>query len=356
MSPIQILRSLSSTGYRNETMPNNGINNDYRSTSPITHERMIIQSDNSTDSHTMLKHNNDQTVSATGPQLITKSYIFIGLIPFVILICWIRTLRRLSILSACANCLQALGISLIVYNLITTMPSEPNVEMTAPLEEVALGFGSAMFAFEGISVVLPIYTRMKKPEQMGSTWGIVNVSYVLLLFLYCGVGVLGYLRFGSEVKDSITLNLPPSPINQTIRAAFAASIFLTYPLQFYVPHEIIWTWVKNRVYTDAHSDPKKVHKLDYAFRALLVVITFALAISVPMLNLLMDLVGSISGTALSITLPAIIHLATFWEDISGKPRIVMITIDVSLILISLIASSNGTYFSLKAIFGSMSHH
>lgn len=261
-------------------------------------------------------------------------------------------------MSACANCLQVFGISLIVFGLVKDMPANPQVEMTAPMNEVALGFGSAMFAFEGISVVLPIYTRMKRPEQMGSTWGIVNVSYVLLLFLYCAVGILGYLRFGLNVKDSITLNLPPSALNQTIRGAFAASIFLTYPLQFYVPHEIIWTWVKNRIYADAKTNPKKVHKLDYAFRALLVIITFGLAISVPMLNLLMDLVGSISGTALSITLPAIIHLATFWDDVSGNPRIFMIVVDFTLIFISLIASSSGTFYSLAAIlrsFGGAQH-
>lgn len=319
---------------------------------------IVKRSSSSIDYHS--DHNNDHnSVLATGPQpILSKPYIFIALIPFVVLICCIRTLKRLSILSACANCLQAFGISLIVFGLVKDMPSNPQVELTAPMGEVALGFGSAMFAFEGISVVLPIYTRMKKPEQMGSTWGIVNVSYVLLLFLYCSVGVLGYLRFGSGVKDSITLNLPPSALNQTIRGAFAASIFLTYPLQFYVPHEIIWTWVRNRIYADAETNPKKVHKLDYAFRTLLVIITFGLAISVPMLNLLMDLVGSISGTALSITLPAIIHLATFWDDVSGNPRIFMIVIDVTLIIISLIASSSGTFYSLAAILGSFSggHH
>lgn len=324
-------------------------------TTTVSSLNVVKRSSSSLDYH--LDHNNDHSsVLATGQPIFSKAYIFITLIPFVVLICCIRTLKRLSILSACANCLQAFGISLIVFGLAKDMPSNPQVELTAPIGEVALGFGSAMFAFEGISVVLPIYTRMKRPEQMGSTWGIVNVSYVLLLFLYCSVGILGYLRFGSDVKDSITLNLPPSALNQTIRGAFAASIFLTYPLQFYVPHEIIWTWVRNKIYADAETNPKKVHKLDYAFRALLVIITFGLAISVPMLNLLMDLVGSISGTALSITLPAIIHLATFWDDVSGNPKIFMILIDVTLIVISLIASSSGTFYSLAAILGSFGHH
>lgn len=45
-----------------------------------------------------------------------------------------------------------------------------------------------------------------------------------------------------------------------------------------------------------------------------------LAMCIPMLNLLMDLVGSISGTMLSIILPPLIHLAAFWEDTCKYPR------------------------------------
>lgn len=31
---------------------------------------------------------------------------------------------------------------------------------------------------------------------------------VIIVFLYVGMGLFGYLRYGSEVQGSITLNLP----------------------------------------------------------------------------------------------------------------------------------------------------
>lgn len=227
------------------------------------------------------------------------------------------------------------------------MPKDLKVENFKPLSEVALGFGSAMFAFEGISVVLPIYTRMKRPEQMGGWSGIINLSYIILLVLYFTVGFFGYLKFGDEAKGSITLNLPKEPLYDVVRGIFTVSLFLTYPLQFYVPNEIIWNWAKSR-FTISDKAPQNLI-YDYACRTILVLITFILAVSVPRLNLLMDLVGSISGTALSIILPPVIHIATFWSDTSGASKAFMIIADTTLIIIGIIASVSGSYFSLLGI-------
>lgn len=277
-------------------------------------------------------------------------YIFLSLVPFVLLISYIRTLKRLSIASACANILQVGGIIITVGYLIRRLPSDAETEYFSSIRDVALGFGSAMFAFEGISVVLPIYTRMKRPEQMGGFWGLINVSYVLLLFLYCTLGILGYISYGEKVEDSITLNLPKKDvISQVIRIAFTLSIFLTYPLQFYVPSEIIWNAIKLRMFGKIEGQQSGEVKFEYLFRTCLVLFTFILAVTVPKLNLLMDLVGSISGTALSITLPAIIHMVTFWDDTTGRSKFFMILIDSTLILISIIASITGSYFSLEQI-------
>lgn len=245
-----------------------------------------------------------------------------------------------------------IGISIIIEYLIRDMPTEPKVENFRPLSEVALGFGSAMFAFEGISVVLPIYTRMKRPEQMGGLFGIINLSYLILLILYFMIGLFGYLRFGSLAAGSITLNLPKEPLYDVVRAIFTVSLFLTYPLQFYVPNEIVWNWISSKLLITDKEPSKQRRMYEYYCRTFLVLITFILAVTVPRLNLMMDFVGSISGTALSVTLPPIIHLAAFWEDTSGISRAFMAILDGSVILFGLIASANGSYFSFMGILNS----
>lgn len=275
-----------------------------------------------------------------------------AVLPIALLLSYIRTLKRLSIASACANVLQVIGISIIMEYLIRELPKEKKVDYFKPISEVALGFGSAMFAFEGISVVLPIYTRMKRPEQMGGWSGIINLSYVILLILYFTVGFFGYLKFGDEARGSITLNLPKEPLYDIVRAIFTVSLFLTYPLQFYVPNEIIWNWAQSQFLINDKTPKYLIY--DYACRTVLVLITFVLAITVPRLNLLMDLVGSISGTALSIILPPVIHIAAFWGDTSGISKAFMIIADTIIIIIGLIASVSGSYFSIIGILQSFS--
>jgi amino acid permease len=112
---------------------------------------------------------------------------------------------------------------------------------------MALGFGSVMFAFEGIAVVLPVYNRIKKREQFGSLCGVINVSFLVILVLDFIVGFLGYMKYGADTKDSITLNLPAEPLYDAVRAMFTISILLSYPLQFYVPNQIIWDWSKKNL-------------------------------------------------------------------------------------------------------------
>lgn len=333
---------------------------------------------------------------------VGKTPVFFAILPIALLLSYIRTLKRLAIASACANLLQAVGISIIVEYLIRDIGKVNMAERDnfRPLNEVALGFGSAMFAFEGISVVLPVYTGMKQSERMSGPFGVINMSYIVLLILYFLVGLLGFLRYGHEARGSITLNLPPEPIYDVVRAMFAISVFLTYPLQFYVPNEIIWNWAKKNIFIDTapkitvvkalegvapaikisekvkecngetktdkiYAEDKAVstsaypnyrqnhlNRYDYCCRTLVVIFTFILAVTVPKLNLLMDLIGSITGTALSLVLPALIHIATFWDDTTGLKRFILITVDSVIILLGLFAGASGSVFSLTSIINS----
>lgn len=286
------------------------------------------------------------------------------MIPVALALSYVRTLRRLAIASACANVLQVVGLGIIIQFLISELPSEPEIKLFKPPSEVALGFGTMMFAFEGIAVVLPVYSRMKRPEHMGGTFGAINVSYLLLLFLYMIVGVLGYLKFGDYAQGSITLNLPKEPIYDCVRAIFAVSLFLSYPLQFYVIQEITWSWIRSKFIADdtKPATQNEYSSFEYLNRTILVIITFILAMIVPKLNLMMDFVGSISGTSLSITLPAIIHMTALWEDTSGSSKVFMTVVDLMLVIFGIFASVNGSYFSLMGIiqsfngFTDQSHH
>lgn len=57
--------------------------------------------------------------------------------------------------------------------------------------------------------MLPLENEMKTPKAFGGTYGVLNKAMVVIVFLYVGMGFFGYLKYGDEIKGSITLNLPP---------------------------------------------------------------------------------------------------------------------------------------------------
>jgi proton-coupled amino acid transporter len=56
--------------------------------------------------------------------------------------------------------------------------------------------------------ILPLENNMKTPKSFGGTFGVLNVAMSLIIFMYVGMGFLGYMKYGSGSLGSITLNLP----------------------------------------------------------------------------------------------------------------------------------------------------
>ena len=53
---------------------------------------------------------------------------------------------------------------------------------------------------------------MKHPGDMLRYNGVLNTSMSLITNLYIGFGFFGYLKYGEDIKGSISLNLPPSDL------------------------------------------------------------------------------------------------------------------------------------------------
>lgn len=343
---------------------------------------------------------------------VDERLLFAAIFPMALFLSYIKSLGRLAIASGFANILEVIGVSIVLQYLLRDLD---NIDMTKrdkfrSIDQVALGFGSAMFAFEGISVVLPVYTRMKQPSRMSGCWGVINVSFAVLCFLYFMIGFFGFLKFGRDAGDSITLNLPSEPLYDAVRGLFTVAVFLTYPLQFYVPNEIIWNWAQGKLFGESReqvrADPSAdatreepgpvvsiiecdvdetatekdekprdaesqkngksnhcdqtdspgadqrdvlMNRYEYCCRTLIVIFTFVVAISVPKLNLLMDLIGSITGTILSLIFPALIHIAAFWQDTKGFSRVGMVLVDSLIIMIGVFAGICGSISSMMSI-------
>lgn len=76
------------------------------------------------------------------------------------------------------------------------------------LHQLPLFFGTAIFAFEGIALVLPLQNAMKKPQSFSKVLGVLNVGMVFVTGIFISFGAIGYWKYGEDTEGSLTLNLP----------------------------------------------------------------------------------------------------------------------------------------------------
>uniref|UniRef100_T1JSP3 Amino acid transporter transmembrane domain-containing protein n=1 Tax=Tetranychus urticae TaxID=32264 RepID=T1JSP3_TETUR len=268
--------------------------------------------------------------------------------PFMAALNLIKTLKHLAIASTIANLLQGIGILIILITLSQNLPSLETVQFFN-WETFPLYFGTAIFAFEGIPIVLPIKDSMKRPEKFTGPFGVLSVGMTLVVLLNCAVGFLGYLKFGDNIADSVTINLPPKVMFDIIRLMFAVSVFLSYPLQFFLPINIVWPLIQSKL-------PSKWQKMAISnaiFRALFVLSSFVLASFVPHLDLVISLVGAFCSTAIAILFPPIIHYAAIWEDRENYGWLTWNWIKIKAICLWIFGFTGmflGTFSSITAIY------
>ncbi|VDP33193.1 unnamed protein product [Soboliphyme baturini] len=153
-----------------------------------------------------IAENMRQVVDGNGV-LPIQAYVAFTLIP-IIPLCCVRHLKYLTLPSTVANLLYLISFVITFQYLFLQLPPSSRLPAIRAMDTLPLAFGNIMFSFEAVCLVLPIENRMKTP-RFYMTWnGVVNTGCILVTLLNLAVGFYGYLSFGSDIQDSITLNLP----------------------------------------------------------------------------------------------------------------------------------------------------
>jgi proton-coupled amino acid transporter len=147
---------------------------------------------------------------------------------------------------------------------------------------------------------------------------------------------------------------------QLIKVSYPIGIFITYNLQFYVTASILWSAIfrssglLQSLSTDCTNPQKKSLlnskiKLDLIqglLRICLVGLTFLLALSIPKIDLFINLVGSVPCTTLSLIIPPLLDLTVFWHTDKSVLRLLK---NIFIVVFGIYIFVSGIYVSLKDI-------
>ncbi|XP_032106045.1 proton-coupled amino acid transporter 3 [Sapajus apella] len=276
------------------------------------------------------------------PILDIRVYM-LTILPFLILLVFIQNLKVLSIFSTLANITTLGSMALIFEYIMQGIPYPSDLPLMANWKTFLLFFGTAIFTFEGVGMVLPLKNQMKHPQQFSF---VLYLGMSIVIILYICLGTLGYMKFGSDTQASITLNLPNCWLYQSVKLMYSIGIFFTYALQFHVPAEIIIPFAISQV-----SESWALF-VDLSVRSALVCLTCVSAILIPRLDLVISLIGSVSSSALALIIPPLLEIVILYsEDMSY----VTIAKDIMISILGLLGCIFGTYQALYELTQPINH-
>ncbi|KRZ03993.1 Threonine--tRNA ligase, cytoplasmic [Trichinella zimbabwensis] len=273
------------------------------------------------------------------------------LLPVFLALCSIRHLKYLAIPSTLANLVYFVAFVITFQYIFQELPSWRRLPSIQSLDRLPLAFGSLMFAFSAAGTILPIENKTKFPKSMNAWNGVLNTSCALSTILYIAVGFYGYIRFGSDVAGSITLNLPKDePLYKAVKLMVSFVVSISYPMQFYVPMDIVILKLQQTI-----DRPGLRLAAEYAIRYLLVLITFTFAELVPHLGLFISLVGALTTSALTFIFPPIIEiLCEYRGSLHNRRWQLLVFGNLLICLFGMVGLFTGTITSIKAILHSFS--
>ncbi|XP_065855868.1 amino acid transporter AVT3B-like [Euphorbia lathyris] len=279
--------------------------------------------------------NHNKSSEKIGGFLSPKALYIWGCFPFQLGLNSIPTLTHLAPLSIIADVvdLGAMGV-VMVEDVVMFLKNRPLLEAFGGFSVFFYGLGVAVYAFEGIGMVLPLESEAKDKNKFGKVLGIC-MGFIALL--YIGFGVLGYFGFGEETKDIITTNLGPGLISNLVQFGLCVNLFFTFPLMMNPVYEV----VERRFCGSRYC---------VWLRWIVVLGVSLVALSVPNFADFLSLVGSSVCCVLGFVLPALFHLIVFKEEMNWKGLMV----DYGIVTFGVVVAVSGTWSSLLAIFGSKS--
>lgn len=269
---------------------------------------------------------------------------------------FIRDITKLSLLAVMANFFILAGLVTIVYYVFIELVFSnhktfgPGIEFIFNQSEFSLFIGVAIFAFEGIGLIIPIQESMIHPDRFPVVLGKVILTISLV---FIGMGTFGYLTFGNTIQTVILLNLPQhSPMVSITQLLYSIAILLSTPLQLFPAIRLMESKIFFRKTGKTSSRVKWSKNL---FRTLTVFLICIIAFfGGKNLDKFVSLVGCFACIPLVYVYPPVLHIKSCCQINSGlttkerKKRKLLANVDYVLVVIGMVAM---VYTTSQILFG-----
>ncbi|KAK0582778.1 hypothetical protein LWI29_029442 [Acer saccharum] len=263
--------------------------------------------------------------------LSAKGFFIWVCFPFQLGLSSIATLTHLAPLSIFADVIDlgAMGV-VMVEDVIVFMTQMPEVRAFGGMSVFFYGMGVAVYAFEGIGMVLPLEAEAKDKDRFGN---VLAWCMVFIALMYGSFGAFGYFAFGEETKDIITANFGAGVVSVLVQLGLCINLFFTFPLMMNPVFEI----VERRFWGGEYC---------LWLRWLLVLVVSLVALFVPNFTDFLSLVGSSVCCGLGFVLPSLFHLLVFKDEMGWKQW----CLDMVIMILGIVLGVSGTWYALVEIF------
>jgi len=297
-------------------------------------------------------------LAAIANNIIPFQWFMLVWLPVLILLSWIRSLKNVAPLTTIANVL--VGSSLVTILVAAIISISNKVESNGGMDVVwganwsglPTMFGIAVYAFEGIGIVIPAETAITKPEIYKK---VLLTALIIASFNYIFFGSMCYVGFGVGTTDQILRNMRAfagdnvawQVVVKIITAFLVGTIAMSFPLQLFVATDVL----EEKIFNQKLLHLRSTYWLQNVFRAGIVVFAALIAVSVPQFGLLVGLIGASGSAALQFIFPSLIYLKLLWRDTHILLKIVLIF----YVIFGVGGGAWGTYDTIEQIIKTFSN-
>ena len=231
--------------------------------------------------------------------------IMVICVPFLTPLTWVRQLKYFAITNLIADAIILFTIIAIFCVDFVTLGENGVADIQAfNPSNFLMFFGTAVYAFEGIAMVIPIEQSMKEKKKLPLIMLVCMTSFVVILVFF---GLFNYAAFGEGVASIITLNLSGG-LKDTVSVGYSLAVFCSFPLMIFPAIKII----ERQFYKDRRSG-KKWQKNFTRF----LIVLFCLVVAVvgkERVDQMVSLIGALSCAPLAMIFPALFHARVAGND------------------------------------------